>query len=103
RLDDRRLTFHFRDPDSTRPPPALREEAFPGLWDAEPTAYLRVLGAAILPEAHVFAARAIAGPQRRVLEAASVEVVVPLLRAPYEATVRLGLDELDRRFDPTRP
>lgn len=103
RLDDRRLTFHFRDAKSTRPPDAVREEAFPDLWDAEPAAYLRVLGAARLPEAHVFAARAIAGPHRRTLEAASPEVVIRLLHAPHEPTVRLGLDELDRRFDPARP
>ena len=40
RLDDRRLTFRFRDADSTQPPAGVREEAFPDLWDAEPTAYL---------------------------------------------------------------
>ena len=103
RLEDRRLTFFFRGADSTSPSQAIREEAFPSLWDAEPTAYLRVLGAAKLPEAHVFAARAIAGPHRRVLESASAEAVVRLLRAPYGMTVRLGFDELERRFDPIRP
>jgi hypothetical protein len=103
RLDDRRLTFHFRDAASTRPPEATREEAFPQFWDAEPTAFLRVLAAARLPEAHVFAARAVAGPHRRTLETAASEVVIALLRAPFEPTVRLGLGELDRRFDPARP
>jgi hypothetical protein len=103
RLDDRRLTFLFRDAGSTRPPTAAREEAYPQLWDAEPAAYLRVLGAATLPEAHPFAARAVAGPHRRALEGAGVEAVVRLLRAPYEPTVRLGLEELERRFDPERP
>jgi hypothetical protein len=62
-----------------------------------------VLAATTLPEAHVFAARAVAGPHRRALETAAAEVVIALLRAPFEPTVRLGLGELDRRFDPARP
>ena len=103
RLEDRRLVYFFRDSKSTRPAEAVREEAFPNLWDAEPMAYLRVLGAARLPEAQIFAYRAIAGPHRRVLEQAATEIVFRLLYAPYEPTVRLGLDELERRFNPVRP
>jgi hypothetical protein len=103
RLDSRRLTFHFVDAKSTKIPAAIREEAFPDLWDAEPTAYLRVLAASRLPEAHAFALKAIDGPDRQVLQEAEAEVVLQLLQAPYEPTVRLGLDELDRRFDPARP
>ncbi|MEA2632420.1 MAG: hypothetical protein QOE66_2639, partial [Chloroflexota bacterium] len=102
-FDDRRLTFRFRDAGASKAPAGAREEAFAHLWDAEPAAYLRVLGGARLPEAHVFAARAISGPHRKVLEDASVEVVLPLLRAPYPPTVELGLGELERRFDPGRP
>jgi hypothetical protein len=102
-LDDRRLTFRFRNAKAAKPPPWDREEAFPELWDAFPTAYLRVLGAARVPEAHVFAARAIGGPHRKVLEAARVDEILPMLRAPYGPTVQLGLEELERRFDPKRP
>jgi hypothetical protein len=102
-LDDRRLTFRFRDAKAAKPQPWDREEAFPELWDTSPTAYLRVLGAARLPEAHVFAARAIGGPHRAVLEAARTDAILPMLRAPYAPTVQLGLDELERRFDPQRP
>ena len=32
-FDDRRLTFRFRDAASTVPPPEVREEAHPDLWD----------------------------------------------------------------------
>jgi HEAT repeat protein len=102
-LDDRRLTFRFRDAKSTLPRLSVREEAFSHLWDARPSAYLRVLSAAPLPEAHVFAARAVAGPHRRVLEEADPGTVLRLLRAQYEPTVNLGLAELERRFDPGRP
>ncbi len=102
-LDDRRLTFRFRDAEVVSPRPEVREESFPHLWDARPAAYLRVLSAARLPEAHAFAARAVAGPQRKVLEEADANIVVRLLRAPYEPTVQLGLEELERRFDPKRP
>ncbi len=102
-LDDRRLIFRFRDAKSTRPRLGVRDEAFPHLWDAQPWAYLRVLSAARLPEAHIFAARAVAGPHRRVLEEADPGTVLRLLRAPYEPTVNLGLAELERRFDPQRP
>jgi HEAT repeat protein len=102
-LDDRRLTFRFRDAKSTQARHAVREESFPHLWDAQPSAYLRVLSAAPLPEAHIFAARAVAGPHRRVLEEAEPGTVLRLLRAPYEPTVNLGLAELERRFDPQRP
>src|SRR5262249_5028386 len=102
-LDDRRLTFRFRDAMATKPLPGVREEAFAQLWDARPAAYLRALSAARLPEAHAFAVRAVAGPHRKVLEEASSEMVLRLLRAPYEPTVELGLGELERRFDPARP
>ena len=103
-LDDRRVTFRYRDTLAIYPPPRdVREEAFPHLWDAQPAAYLRVLSAARLPEAHDFALRAVAGPHRKVLEEASPWIVLRLLRAPYEPTVQLGLEELERRFDPDRP
>jgi hypothetical protein len=81
----------------------VREEAFPELWDAQPRAYLRVLEAARLPDAHIFAVQALQGPHRKVLQEASLTEVLALLQAPYEPTVRLGLDELERRFDPRNP
>jgi hypothetical protein len=88
-----------------RPTETIREEAYPALWDAEPRAYLRVLGAAKLPEAHAFGVRAlrVQRVKEAVLYTADNEEVLALLHAPYEPTVELGLEELDRRFDPARP
>jgi hypothetical protein len=102
-LSSRTLTFRFRSPKTIKTPPDIREEAFPHLWDAQPRSYLRVLGAARLPEAHAFAVRAIQKDHRGVLEAASLAEILPLLQAPYEPTVQLGLAELARRFDPQQP
>lgn len=102
-LDDARLSFRWRDASSFRAPADRREEAFPDRWDGHPKAYLRLLGGARLPLVHAFALRAIAERHRAVLGEASVEDVLPMLRAPYEPTVRLGLDELRRRFDPEHP
>jgi hypothetical protein len=102
-FDSRWMTFRFRSSQHTQAPAGVREEAYPDLWDAQPRAYLRVLCAARLPEAHPFGLRAIRGPHRAVLEAAAAEEVLDLLQAPYEPTVELGLAELERRFDPARP
>ena len=38
---------------------AVREEAYPELWDVQPEAYLRLLSAARLPEVHAFALGAV--------------------------------------------
>jgi HEAT repeat protein len=84
------------------PPTGVREEAYPELWDARPRAYLRVLTASPLPEAHGFALRGLA-EHPMVLEEASHAQVVALLQAPYEPTVQLGLRELERRFHPDQP
>src|SRR5262249_33807161 len=86
-LNSRTWRHRFRGSKHITPPANEREEAYPDLWDAQPRAYLRVLGAARLPEAHVFAVRAISQRHRAVLEAASPEEVLPLLDAPYEPTL----------------
>jgi hypothetical protein len=102
-LDNRALKFKFRSAKQTTPVPGAREEAYPDLWDDEPRAYLRILGKARLIEAHQFAEPRIAGPHRDVLRSASVEEIIPLVDAPYEPTVALGVSELERRFDPRNP
>ena len=102
-LEGRSMRFKFRSTKLVTPPEGVREEAFPWLWDEEPRAYLRVLTAARLIEAHTFAAPKIAGPFRAVLHAASADEVIALIDAPYEPTVELGVRELERRFDPEKP
>jgi hypothetical protein len=102
-FETRTWRARFRSSKQMTPPEQAREEAFPDLWDAQPRAYLRVLGAARLADAHRFAVRAIGRHHRDVLQAAPLDELVPLLNAPYEPTVQLGLQELGRRFDPANP
>jgi hypothetical protein len=104
-LDEYRLLFRYANMRAMKPPPGVREEAYQELWDAEPRAYLRVLGGAQLAEAHVFAVRALSSQRMKeaVLMTADHEEIIAFLNAPYEPTVVLGLEELDRRFDAQRP
>jgi hypothetical protein len=96
-----RLQFY---PRSTKKLPAgAREEAFPALWDAQPRAYLRVLGGARLPEVLEFAVRAVTQRHPEVLKNASHAEVLAILQAPHEAAVQLALTELERRFNPEYP
>jgi len=101
-LDSYRLAFRQT---GRRLRPGDREESYPELWDAQSWAYLRVLGAAQIVEAHEFALPAFrVHPQRdQLLSAASHAQIIGLLSAPYPPTVDLGLEELDRRFDPENP
>lgn len=80
-----------------------REEAFPELWDAQPKAYLRLLGTAQLPVVHEMALRAVRRAHMHVVTEAAHRDIVALLSAPYPPTVELGLSELQRRFDPENP
>ncbi len=81
----------------------VREEAFPELWDDQPRAYLRVLSAARLAAAHVFAVRALKTTHTNLIQGATPAELVAMLRAPYEPTVELALAEMERRFDPAKP
>jgi hypothetical protein len=102
-LSERSLRFRFQSAQDTQPPAQVREEPYPHLWDARPSAYLRILGAAQLPEVQAFAVRAVESRHPEVLYQASHTQILALLQAPYEPTVRLGLKELERRFDPEHP
>lgn len=100
-LVERRLKFRARS--GKQSGSTAREEAFPGLWDAEPRAYLDILGAAQLIEVHEFALLAVHERHPQLLSEAAFEQLLPLLEAPYEPTVTLALVELERRFDPDKP
>lgn len=102
-LSEWSLRFRFRSSQDTQPPAQTREEAYPQLWDAHPRAYLRILGAAQLPEVQAFAVRAVETRHPEVLRSASHAEVLAFLQAPYEPTLQLGLKELERRFDPHQP
>jgi hypothetical protein len=96
----RHMTFRAR---KTKVSPEVREEAYPELWDAQPRAYLRVLSAARLSHAHVFAVRGLTLRHRDLIFTATPAELVGMLRAPYAPTVALALQELERRFDPANP
>lgn len=102
-LSERTLRSRFRSPKDVTQPVDQREEAYPHLWDASPRAYLRLLGAAQLPEVQAFAIRAVEKRHLQVLHDAPSEEILLLLSAPFEPTAKLGRRELERRFNPQSP
>lgn len=103
KIDGRNLRTKLRSSAAAAAPSSVREERFPQLWDAQPRAYLRVLGAAKLAEVQAFAYQAITQRHRAVLQTASLNELLPLLHVEYEKTAELVLEELSRRFDPAKP
>ena len=102
-LHSRSLRFMLKSPTLIHAPPDVREEAFPGLWDLEPKAYLRVLAGAKLAVVHEFALAAVKTRHMRVVEEAPHGALVGMLGAPYPPTTELALAELRRRFQPGSP
>jgi hypothetical protein len=99
----REMRFRLKSAKLGKVTPYTHEEAFEALWEARPRAYLRVLTAAKLPEAHEFALSRLMPKHHAVVRAADDDEIIALLDAPYEPTVELGLTELERRFDPEHP
>lgn len=97
------MRFRLRKGLPAKPPPGLRQEAYPALWDAHPQAYLRLLGAAKLIDVQEWAFDAVRTRHLDVLRAAPEGQILPMLDAPFEPTVNLALSELERRFDPAKP
>lgn len=85
------------------PAPGSRLEAFSAVWDAHPQDLVLVLLRTTLVEAHRWAVERITLHHPEELERASFNTVLSLVDAPFESTVKLGLDELDRRVDPQHP
>ena len=98
-LNDRNLKFRFNDATQAKPSVDEREACYQALWDDQPQAYLRLLGAAQLIEVHEFALREIQERHPDLLPSATVDALLPLLQAPYEPTVTLALRTLEQRFD----
>lgn len=99
----RQMRFRLKSAKLGKVSPDTHEEAYAELWEARPRAYLRVLTAAKLPEAHAFALHGLLPKHHAVVRAAEDAEIIALLDAPYEPTVELGLAELERRFDPEHP
>jgi hypothetical protein len=102
-LLDSSLRFRRKQGAPVETPKGVREETFPELWDAQPRAYLRLLGGSRLIVVQEFALRAVSERHGDVLRSASHEEIVALLSANYEPTVEAGRNELRRRFDPANP
>lgn len=103
RYESRSLNFWPVMAKHVEPKPGAREEMFPELWDAQPDAFLRILAAAKRPEPHAFAVAAIQARHKDLIQSATPANLVAMLRAPYEPTVVMALNELERRFDPAHP
>ncbi len=99
----REMRFRLKSAKLNKVTPSTHEEAFEELWEARPRAYLRVLTAAKLVDAHEFALRGLMPKHHAVVRAADDAEIIALLDAPYEPTVQLGVTELERRFDPEHP
>jgi hypothetical protein len=102
-LDDRRLRFLFVTAKQTQTPAGVREESYPELWDQYPHAYLRLLSAAKLLYVHRWALTAIERSHPDLLQEATPDELLGMLSAPHQETVKVGLNELHRRFDPEAP
>ncbi|MBS1796597.1 MAG: WGR domain-containing protein [Acidobacteria bacterium] len=84
------------------PAPAVREEAFPKLWEAQPVGLLHLLAESECRPVHEFAVKALRDC-REFIETLDTEALLMLLERPYEVTNRLGFALAAARFDPSNP
>jgi hypothetical protein len=84
------------------PPPTLREESFPKLWNARPEGLMHLLMESACAPVHEFATKAIRAVPAFLAEL-DVEDVISLLSRPYEETARLGLELAEARYDRNAP
>ncbi|HEY8429649.1 MAG TPA: hypothetical protein VIL20_14795, partial [Sandaracinaceae bacterium] len=102
-FDTRAMKARYRNAAAAKePPPDVREEAFPELWDLRPRAYLRVASAGALPEVVEFGARGLARHPEVVAEAGE-KTLVGLIASGHPSLVAMAVAELERRFDPAKP
>ncbi len=101
-LSWRTLTHRFTSSKVTAASSA-REEAFPELWDAAPTAYVRLLGRARRLDVMQFALSALKGRAAEAIRQAAHADIVQLLDSDFPDAHGLALEELVRRFDADRP
>lgn len=80
----------------------IREEAFAELWDRAPRAYVILLGHARHTQVQRFAIEGILRSPAALHGSTHAEVAA-LLESDDARIVDLGLNELRRRFDPTKP
>ncbi len=82
--------------------PAVREEAFPELWEQNPAALLQLLLESNCRPVHQFAAKALRACQQFCAEI-DIDTVIRLVNTPYEATAQLGFELARTRYNPNNP
>lgn len=82
--------------------PAVREEAYPKLWEAMPVGLLHLLSESHCLPVHEFAVKALSDC-REFCAQLDVEVLVMLLARPYEVTARFGFELAKTRYDAAKP
>jgi predicted DNA-binding WGR domain protein len=84
------------------PVPAVREEAFPELWNQQPELLLKLLCASACQPVHEFATKAISdSPQ--FCEAIAIDTLIQLLAKPYSVTAQFGFELARSRYQPQHP
>lgn len=98
-----KMQFRFKSFKYVNPPKKSVEFNYPELWDAQPLAWLRVLSEAQLPMVQELACEQVTSKHLSILEQASNECLLGFLKAPHAQTAKLGIKELERRFDAQNP
>ncbi|MCI0486926.1 MAG: WGR domain-containing protein [Blastocatellia bacterium] len=84
------------------PEPALREEAFPKLWEARPEGLLHLLSESECRPVHHFAVKALRACAE-FCAALDIDALLMLLERPYEVTARFGFEMAKDRYQPANP
>ena len=85
------------------PEPEVREEAFPELWEQNPTALLRLLLESNCRIVHHFAVKALRACLHPFCDELDLNTLIQLVSAPYEVTAQLGFQLVRDRYNPTQP
>ena len=85
------------------PEPEVREEAFPELWEQNPTALLRLLLESNCCIVHHFAVKALRACLHPFCDELDLNTLIQLVSAPYDVTAQLGFELVRDRYNPTQP
>ncbi|MFB8790282.1 MAG: WGR domain-containing protein [Potamolinea sp.] len=81
------------------PEPEVREEAFPQLWEQNPTALLQLLLESNCRIVHQFAVKALRVCQQ-FLDVLDLDTIIELVSKPYQVTAQLGFELARERYNP---
>ncbi len=94
-----RYVFHVQSGRRGGASPTQREEAFPQLWDRQPTGLLHLLAESGCEIVHEFAVRCLRA-QTDFCASLPIDVIAMMLSRPYELTQRFGFELAQRRYRP---